>query len=226
MGPAVPLVGFQPPGRRPHLTHEGHRTQPRSFPGGPSLTDPWATRPTRLPDDPDDVTLARRGDERAFERLYRSNVGRIRGLARRMAGFDAADELTQDVFIRAWEKLDGFRGDSQFGTWLYRLAINVIVERRRSVARRSLLESHDDEEAVLNLKGVPPPDAVASMDLRAALERLPEGARQVFLLHDVEGYKHHEIGKLLGIATGTSKGQLHRARMMLRGCLRGLDESS
>ncbi len=142
-----------------------------------------------------------------------------------MAGFDAADELTQDVFVRAWEKLGSFRGDSQFGTWLYRLAINVIIERRRSVARRSLLETQD-EEAALNLKGVPPADTVASMDLRAAVDRLPEGARQVFLLHDVEGYKHHEIGRLMGIAVGTSKGQLHRARMMLRGRLGGLDRLS
>jgi len=171
------------------------------------------------------VALARGGDEGAFERLYRANVGRIHGLARRMAGFDAADELTQDVFVRAWEKLGSFRGESQFGTWLYRLAINVIVERRRSAARRSLLETHDEDTA-LDLAGVAPADTVASMDLQAAVERLPEGARQVFLLHDVEGYKHHEIGKLLGIAVGTSKGQLHRARMMLRGCLRGLDGSS
>jgi RNA polymerase sigma-70 factor (ECF subfamily) len=171
------------------------------------------------------VALARQGDEAAFERLYRANVGRIHGLARRMAGYDAADELTQDVFVRAWEKLDGFRGDSQFGTWIYRLAVNVIIERRRSVARRSLMETHD-EETVLDLKGVAPMDGVAAMDLRAALDRLPEGARQVFLLHDVEGYKHHEIGRLLGIAVGTSKGQLHRARLMLRRGLRGLDGSS
>lgn len=162
------------------------------------------------------------GDERAFERLYRANVGRIRGLAARMAGLAAADELTQDVFVHAWTKLGTFRGDSKFGTWLYRLAINVIVERRRSVARRSLFEMHD-EGVALDLKGVPPADTDAAMDLRAALDRLPEGARQVFLLHDVEGYKHHEIGTLLGIAVGTSKGQLHRARMMLRGALRGLN---
>ncbi|MBP7570829.1 MAG: RNA polymerase sigma factor [Acidobacteria bacterium] len=186
------------------------------------MTDPWATRPTEAPDD---VALARQGDEGAFERLYRANVGRIHGLACRMAGYGAADELTQDVFVRAWEKLDTFRGDSQFGTWLYRLAINAIVERRRSAARRSMIETHDEGMA-LDLKGVAPIDGVAAMDLRAAVDRLPEGARQVFLLHDVEGYKHREIGKLLGIAAGTSKGQLHRARMMLRGALRGLDESS
>ncbi|HSK10942.1 MAG TPA: RNA polymerase sigma factor [Vicinamibacterales bacterium] len=211
------MVGFQPPGGGGHLSHEGHRTRPRSFTGGPSLTDQWATR---LPEDPDDVILARQGDERAFERLYRANVGRIHGLARRMAGFDAADELTQDVFIRAWEKLGSFRGDSRFSTWLYRLAVNVIIERRRSAARRSWLEVPDGE-AALGLEGAPAADTATAMDLRAAVDSLPEGARQIFLLHDVEGYKHHEIGKLLGIADGTSKGQLHRARMMLRSCLRG-----
>jgi RNA polymerase sigma-70 factor (ECF subfamily) len=171
------------------------------------------------------VAQARAGDEGAFERLYRCHVGRIHGLARRMAGFDAADELTQDVFIRAWEKLDSFRGDSQFGTWLYRLAVNVIIERRRSAARRGWFEV-DEGEAVIEREGVAPTDGVTAMDLRAAVERLPEGARQVFVLHDVEGYKHHEIGKLLGIAVGTSKGQLHRARLMLRTCLRGRNAGS
>lgn len=160
------------------------------------------------------MALAREGDQQAFERLYRLNVARIHGLARRMAGFELADELTQDVFVRAWEKLGTFRGDSRFGTWLYRLAINVIVESRRTTARRAWLHG-DDEEAVMNAS-VAPADGVASIDMAAAVEQLPEGARQVFVLHDVEGYKHHEIGTLLGIATGTSKGQLHRARMILR----------
>jgi RNA polymerase sigma-70 factor (ECF subfamily) len=178
---------------------------------GPSLTEQWTPR---LQEDPADVALAREGDPLAFERLYRLNVGRIHGLARRMAGFDAADELTQDVFIRAWEKLTTFRGDSQFATWLYRLAVNVIIESRRSAVRRSWLQA-DDEDAVRNVS-VPPGDRAASLDVEAAVQRLPEGARQVFVLHDVEGYKHEEIGRMLGVTSGTSKGQLHRARMILR----------
>jgi len=186
---------------------------------GPSLSEQWTAR---LQEDPADVAQAREGDSLAFERLYRLNVGRIHGLARRMAGFDAADELTQDVFIRAWEKLPTFRGDSQFGTWLYRLAVNVIIESRRSAARRSWLQG-DDEDAVRNVS-VPAVDSAASLDVEAAVQRLPDGARQVFVLHDVEGYKHHEIGKMLGVTTGTSKGQLHRARMILRRFLaRGSD---
>jgi RNA polymerase sigma-70 factor (ECF subfamily) len=130
-----------------------------------------------------------------------------------MAGETAADDLTQDVFVRAWQKLHTFRAESRFGTWLYRLAVNVIVEDRRkgSNAWRQV----DDEAIVANVP-VAPADTPLAVDLAAAVERLPDGARQIFVLHDVEGYKHREIGKLVGITTGTSKGQLHRARMVLR----------
>jgi RNA polymerase sigma-70 factor (ECF subfamily) len=160
-----------------------------------------------------DVALAREGDREAFERLYRLHVPRIYALARRMAAFELAEDLTQDVFVRAWEKLGSFRGDSQFGTWLYRLAINVIIEVRRKGKR---WQAHDDSEAVLGqLTGVPQ-NLVFAIDFEAAVSRLPASAREVFVLHDVEGYKHREIGQLVRITSGTSKGQLHRARMILR----------
>lgn len=175
-----------------------------------------------MTEDPADVALARQGDSQAFERLYRIHVGVIRGLARRMAGDAAADELTQDAFVRAWEKLHTFRGDSRFGTWLYRLAVNIIVERRRSFACRAWLVE-DAGDAVL-AASVPATDCVFTIDFQAAVDRLPEGARQVFVLHDVEGYKHQEIGALLGIATGTSKWQLHRAREILRKHLSAVTE--
>jgi RNA polymerase sigma-70 factor (ECF subfamily) len=162
------------------------------------------------------VTLACGGDRDAFERLYRRHVGRIHGLARRMVGGELADDLTQDVFVRAWEKLHTFRAEARFGTWLYRLAVNVIVEDRRRTASRPRA---DGDENLMASLSVPPADSVGAVDLRAALDRLPSGARQVFVLHDVEGYKHREIGKLVGISSGTSKGQLHRARMILRRCL-------
>ena len=165
-------------------------------------------------DDAADVALACRGDQQAFERLYRVHVPRIRGLARRMAGLDAADLLTQDVFVRAWEKLGTFRGDSRFITWLYRLAVNVIIESHRASARHATRQE-DDEDAIRNAS-VAAADGVSAIDLREAVDRLPDGARKVFLLHDVEGYQHDEIGSLMGIATGTSKAQLHRARMLLR----------
>jgi len=160
------------------------------------------------------VALARHGDEAAFERLYRRHVGRIRGLARRMADFDEADEITQDVFVRAWEKLDGFRGASSFGTWLHRLAVNLIIERHRRSFRRSSWLTGD--ETALDRVAARGRDGSFSMDFAAAVQRLPPGARQVFVLFDVEGYRHDEIGKLMGISVGTSKGQLHRARMILR----------
>jgi RNA polymerase sigma-70 factor (ECF subfamily) len=167
----------------------------------------------------DDVVLAARGDAAAFERVYHAHVPRVHGLARRMAGPEAADELTQDVFVRAWQKLGTFRGESSFGTWLHRLAVNVIVERFRTLgtARGRFLA---DSEPVLEVATAPPrsrPDL--GMDLQAAIERLPPGARQVFVLHDVEGYRHEEIGEMLGVSPGTSKSQLHRARQTLKSML-------
>jgi len=165
-----------------------------------------------------DVALAAGGDPAAFERVYARHVARVHGLARRMAGGDTADELTQDIFVRAWQKLGTFRGDASFGTWLHRLAVNVIIERFRSlgVQRDRLLA--DGEDA---LQRMPSPRSSGDfrMDFEAALECLPNAAREVFVLHDVEGYKHHEIGGLLGISPGTSKSQLHRARMLMRGHL-------
>ncbi len=169
------------------------------------------------PDDAVDVALAQSGDGTAFERLYRTHVARIHSLARRMTGPEHADELTQDVFVRAWEKLGTFRGASAFGTWLHRLAINLIlsrrtrlgVDRRRFEGSADLLDRQADREASPEL----------AIDFEAAIGRLPEGARHVFVLHDVEGYRHQEIARLKGIAVGTSKAQLHRARMLLRGHL-------
>lgn len=133
-----------------------------------------------------------------------------------MAGPDAAEELTQDVFVRAWQKLALFRGESAFATWLHRLAVNVIIERFRTLgaARERFLA---DGEAVLDVAPAASTKHLdLSMDLQAAIEQLPDGARQVFVLHDVEGYKHEEIGELLGVSPGTSKSQLHRARQTLR----------
>ncbi len=131
-----------------------------------------------------------------------------------MSGDRDADDLTQDVFVRAWRKLDTFRGESAFGTWLYRLALNVVVERRRNEAsRRAGYYEQSDSTADLSAR---PPAPDAKLDFEAALVKLPDGAREILLLHDVEGYKHAEIGELLGISVGTSKAQLHRARMMMR----------
>jgi RNA polymerase sigma factor (sigma-70 family) len=170
-----------------------------------------SARPT---ESTDDVALAAAGDVRAFERLYRAHLPRVHGLVRRMTAGRDADELTQDVFVRVWQKLSSFRGESAFGTWLHRLAANVVIERFRSDATRR--QRHVDGEDVFQRLPALARSGDLSMDLDTALERLPDGAREIFVLHDVEGYKHHEIADLLGISAGTSKAQLHRARMMLR----------
>jgi RNA polymerase sigma-70 factor (ECF subfamily) len=166
------------------------------------------------PDDAVDVALAQSGDPLAFERLYRTHVGRVFSLARRMMGPEPAEEATQDVFVRAWEKLGSFRGEAAFGTWLHRLAVNLLLSQRSRLGRdRARLDPTDHALDHRASRG-PRPELV--MDLETAIGRLPQGARQIFVLHDVEGYKHEEIGTLLGIAVGTSKAQLHRARMLLR----------
>jgi RNA polymerase sigma-70 factor (ECF subfamily) len=163
-----------------------------------------------------DVALAASGDGRAFERLYRAHVARVHSLVRRMINADVADDVTQDVFIRAWTKLSTFRGEAAFGTWLHRLAVNVILGRRTVLGNeRARLTSSD-----VALEQVPSRDAPGrnelTIDFEAAIERLPDGARDVFVLHDIAGYKHEEIAMLLGIVPGTSKSQLHHARMALR----------
>ncbi len=161
-----------------------------------------------------DAALAAAGDVAAFERLYQGHVARIHSLARRMAGPEAADELVQDVFVRAWQKLGTFRGDAAFGTWLYRLAVNLILGWRAQLGRT---RSRFLETERLESEPTARPDRPElSMDFEAAIEHLPKGAREVFVLHDVEGYRHGEIASMLTISVGTSKSQLHRARMILR----------
>ena len=160
-----------------------------------------------------DAALAASGDARAFERLYRTHSARVHSLARRMVSEDVADDLTQDVFVRAWEKLNTFRGESAFGTWLHRLAVNVILGRRQTLStERQRFQPDPELDDVAG--GITPGEW--GVDFEEAIGRLPEGARQVFLLHDVEGYRHEEIATMLGIVAGTSKSQLHHARMALR----------
>lgn len=161
-----------------------------------------------------EATLAASGDAHAFERLYRAHVGRVHSLVRRMLNDEDADEVTQDVFVRAWQKLATYRGEAAFGTWLHRLAVNVILGRRQMLGQRRDRFLPDDTALATVSAGRGAPEL--SLDFETALGRLPDGARQVFVLHDVEGYRHEEIANLLGLAVGTSKSQLHRARMALR----------
>ena len=166
-----------------------------------------------------DANRAATGDQAAFERLYRRHVARIHTLARRMAGPDAADDLTQDVFVRAWDKLATFRGESAFGTWLHRLAVNVVLSRRRS--EKSERTWILDDEFALADAATAAVHPAARMDLDSAIARLPDGARKVFVLHDVEGWTHEEIAERMGLVPGTSKSQLSRARAALRRMLDG-----
>lgn len=170
-----------------------------------------------------DVAAAASGDRAAFERLYRRHVGRVFSLCARMVtDRGRAEELTQDVFVRAWEKLHLFRGESAFGTWLHRLTVNVVLNARKNDGRsRSRFEENDDDlgmDAHAGVVGMPlaPGDL---LDLEQAVGKLPPGARRVFVLHDVEGYKHEEIAGMLGVTTGATKAQLHRARLLLREAL-------
>ncbi|MEO5812477.1 MAG: sigma-70 family RNA polymerase sigma factor [Rhodanobacter sp.] len=164
--------------------------------------------------DNDDVRAAAAGDGAAFRRLYQLHVGRVRGVLYRLAGYDhaRADDLTQEAFIRAWQKLPGFRHESAFGTWLYRLAVNVALMDIR--ARRADPASTMDDD--LPDPGQTPFCAAERKELEHAISQLPPRARAVLILHDIEGWHHAEIGNALDMAVGTSKAQLHRARRLLR----------
>jgi RNA polymerase sigma-70 factor (ECF subfamily) len=167
-------------------------------------------------DDLEMVERAKKGDRDAFEALYRQNVRRVYALCVRLAGEPSrAEDLVQDVFVRAWRKLALFRGESRFSTWLHSLAVNVALARRRRWGRRERREILIDDPASLDraARGRMPEDGI---DLERAIAALPAGARSVFVLHDVEGYRHEEIAALMGVTAGTSKAQLHRARRLLR----------
>ncbi len=162
------------------------------------------------------VERAREGDSRAFEVLYRRLVGRIYALCLRMARDpQRAEELTQDVFVRAWERLGSFRGESQFTTWLHRLAVNVVLQEGRTKGRRESREelTADPGEYMRRVEREIPG---TRLDLERAIAALPEGARAVVVLRDVQGYKYEEIARLQGVALGTVKAQIHRARKLMR----------
>ncbi|MFT3791262.1 MAG: sigma-70 family RNA polymerase sigma factor [Rudaea sp.] len=170
------------------------------------------------PDRGDDHALVRAslaGDARAFERLYRAHVGRVHGAILRLVGMDRAraEELTQEAFIQAWRKLSSFRFDAAFSTWLYRLGVNTALMELRG--RRDEVNA-DNAALELAAGGEVPFCAGERDDLERAVSKLPPRARAVLVLHDVEGWKHEEIAAELGMAVGSSKAQLHRARALLR----------
>ena len=161
------------------------------------------------------VARARAGDVGAFEELYRATVGRVHALCLRMCrDHHVAEDLVQESYVRAWQKLATFRGDSQFTTWLHRVAVNVVLGHFRSTGRRLDQVASDDE--LIAGEPVAAPESGLALDLDRAIATLPVGARTVLVLHDVEGYTHEEIAGLCGVAVGTSKAQLSRARCLLR----------
>ena len=151
------------------------------------------------------VARAQAGDQMAFRDLYRQHAGRVYALCLRLTGDSyAAEERTQDVFVRLWDKLRLFRGESAFSSWLHRLAVNVVMNEHRTTA------------SVVSFAAFEAAFRAMSLDRERAIAELPDGAREVFVLYDVEGYGHSEIATLTGIAEGTSKAQLFRARRLLR----------
>lgn len=159
------------------------------------------------------IERAQKADSSAFESLYRLHVDRVYALCLRMTGNTAeAEDCTQEAFIQAWSKLDRFRGDSSFGTWLHRVAVNTVLGRmRKSKRERDRLHAVSEAAPAVESTG----DSGGLRDLENAMNELPSGARHVFVLHAVYGYSHEETSDMLGIASGTSKAQLHRARRLL-----------
>lgn len=163
------------------------------------------------------IRRAQSGDVDAFEQLYREHSPRIYALCLRLKAGDSPDatELLQDVFVKAWRRLDTFRGDCAFASWLHRLAVNTMLESARSDGRRTarVLPMEDTSR----LAGAARSSGIElKMDMENAIATLPRGARLAFVLHDVEGYQHQEIAEQLGVTVGTIKAQLHRARRLLR----------
>ena len=166
---------------------------------------------------PDDlVARAQAGDQTAFRDLYRQHAGRVYALCLRLTGDGRdAEERTQDVFVRLWDRVRSFRGESAFSSWLHRLAVNVVLNARRATGRREQRVMTVEDPGALERNRGSTTEGL-SIDLERAIAGLPDGAREVFVLYDIEGYAHAEIAELVGIAEGTSKAQLFRARRLLR----------
>ena len=166
------------------------------------------------------VARCQAGDVEAFETIYRQHASRLYTLACRMAGSpEDGEDLLQEIFLQAYRKLGSFKGDATLGTWLYRLALNHCLNyvRSRRAKMNKLTSAIEGEIACEPAARRETP--IARLDLERAVERLPEGCREAFVLHDVEGFDHKEVGRLLGIAEGTSKSQVFKARMKLRALL-------
>lgn len=163
------------------------------------------------------VARACQGDMNAFEALYRQHVGRVYGLCLRMTGQpDSAEDLTQDTFVSAWRSLPGYEGRSSFSTWLHRIAVNAVLARRRSPQGRNEISMTDDAGEQMEFAAETGMDEATPIDIESAISALPPGARDIVVLHGIYGYSHEEAAGMLGVAVGTCKAQLHRARHLMR----------
>src|SRR6266705_7012114 len=182
---------------------------------------PLPSKETTVGSAEDLVARCQAGDVEAFETIYRQHASRLYTLACRMAGSpEDGEDLLQEIFLQAYRKLGSFKGDATLGTWLYRLALNHCLDyvRSRRAKMNKLTSAIEGEIACEPAARRETP--IARLDLERAVERLPEGCREAFVLHDVEGFDHKEVGRLLGIAEGTSKSQVFKARMKLRALLK------
>ena len=202
--------------------------EPETDPSSPappaSTSEPHLRQPaTERRGERETIRLAQAGQAAAFEEIYRAHSRRIYGLCYRMTGNSSlAEDLTQDIFLQVFRKIQTFRAESAFSTWLYRLAVNVVLMRRRvKRLRETPFESRQSEDDSFPHREIGQVDmrvsgVVDRVNLKRALRQLPRGYRRIFLLHDVFGYQHHEIAEALGCSIGNSKSQLHKARARLR----------
>lgn len=163
------------------------------------------------------VARACGGDVNAFETLYREHVGRVYGLCLRMTGQpELAEDLAQDTFVNAWKSLPGYEGRSSFSTWLHRIAVNAVLAQRRRPQGRNEISLTDETGEQMDFAMETAMDDATPIDLERAIAALPPGARDIVVLHGIYGYSHEEAAGMLGLAVGTCKAQLHRARHLMR----------
>ncbi len=181
---------------------------------------PSSLEKSRQPDEAELIRQAQAGGRDSFERLYRLHSGRVFALCRRLsAKVEDAEELAQEVFVRAWQHMHHFQSPDHFSAWTRRVATNIVINERRTRARRGVASMFDETDA--HTAETTPGSGDSRVDLENAISRVPRRARTVFVMHDVYGYRHREISEITGVAVGTSKALLHRARRRLQEVLNG-----
>jgi RNA polymerase sigma-70 factor, ECF subfamily len=177
---------------------------------------------TRKTDDPEEelVFQAKAGSHAAFEALYRMHLGHVYGICMRiLSDRSRAEEVTQKIFVQAWMKLQSFRGESRFSSWLYRISVNMILDQLKLVGGKNVVDARNEETILIDPPSFEPAHNFR-LDLNNAIDSLPRQARIIFVMHDIAGYTHDEIAESMKLAPGTCKAQLSRARRILREVLK------